>query len=134
MRPYEALRKVLHYSCSLSRFHLEAYLSYYSLCSPYIAYSALENELLEGEVGVYLGHLMAGLRFSIDPDLLEILKYYDLPLCRYSLASIGCMVGLLSLFPQKRFSFSINLFSYLFRVWGLGCDGFGSVGACQKKS
>lgn len=110
LKSYEVPKKVLNYSYSLSRFHLEAYVFYYIVCSPYIARSALENECHffpgEGEVGVYLGHLMAGLCFHVDPDLLEILKFHDLPLCRYSLVSIGCMVAFLSLLQWKRIPFS----------------------------
>lgn len=102
-----------------------------------MARSTLENKrpcfLGEGEVGVYLGHLMAGLKFPIDPDLLAILEYYDLPLCRYSLVSIGCMVGFLSLLCQKRLPFSIYLFHHFFGVRVLGCNDFASVEACQNK-
>lgn len=43
----------------------------------------------KGESWDIFRHLMASLRFAIDPDLLTILEYYDLPLGRYFPTSIG---------------------------------------------
>lgn len=107
------------------------------LYSPYVAHNALKNECPyfpgKGEIVVYLGHLIASLRFSIDPDLLTILEYYYISSCRYSPASIGCMMGFLPLLHWKGHPFSLNLFHYFFRVRVLGSDGFSGIGACQNK-
>lgn len=56
------------------------------------------NVLFEGEIGLYLGHFMSGLRFPLDLDLVEILKFYGVLQCRYIPSSIGCMISFLSLF------------------------------------
>lgn len=93
--------------------------SYYKLYPPYESQCALENECPcfpgKGEIEVYKEHLMAGLWFPIDPDLLTILDC-DLSLYRYTPASIGCMVGFLSHLPKNGLLFCLELFHYFFKV------------------
>lgn len=76
-RPFEVSWEALGHECSLGDFSLRSYLSYLSVNPPYIAHLALDNKHpffhVEGEIGVYLGHFMAGLGFFMDSDLLEIL-------------------------------------------------------------
>lgn len=114
----EVPREVLSYVFSLFCSHLEASLLFLYLGPPYKARHALDNEHpffpADGEVGVYLGHFMAGLSFSLDSNLLDIMQYYGLPLCRYNHASIGSKVSFLSLLHSMRLLFSVDVFHYFF--------------------
>lgn len=49
------------------------------------------------KVGVYMSFFDAGLRFPLDGDLVTVLCYYHLTLCRHTPISIGCGVSFLSL-------------------------------------
>lgn len=103
---------------------------------PYLARLELDNERpffhVEGEVRVYLGHFMTGLRFPLDSGLLEILRFYNVTLCHYSPASIGFMTSFISLFCLKGLPFAVDTFCYFFYVIIIS-DGTVSMGAHENK-
>lgn len=70
--PAEVPREILSHECTLDEFSLRRYYSYHCIALPYALRSALDNERpffpVGGEIEIYLGHFMAGLRFPIDPD------------------------------------------------------------------
>lgn len=85
-------------------------------------------------MGVYFSFFSCGLMFPLDPDLVTILKFYELPFCRYTPASIGCMVSFLPLITLMKISFSLDLFQALFNIHVLTSNRFMSMGtrACKK--
>lgn len=130
-RPFEVPREALSRKCSLGEISLRAYLSYLSLHPPYLSRLVLDNEgsffPSKGEVGVYLGHFIASLRFPLDLDLMKIFCFYNVTLCRYSPASIGCMIGFNSLLRLTKLHFLVDSFHYFFYVriirWNPECGG-----------
>lgn len=81
---------------------------------------AKENESpfspAQGEIGVYLGHFVTWQRFSLEPNLLEILKFYGVPLCLYNPCFIGCMISFHSLLRLKELPFSVDSFRTLLYI------------------
>lgn len=79
-------------------------------------------------MGVYLGQLQCELTFPLDEDLIKIVRFYDLPLRRFTPISILCIVGFMSLTRLLKIPFSITLFCLIFRAKTLP-DGFVCIGA-----
>src|SRR4051812_13532613 len=68
----------------------------------------------EGEVGIYLDFLEAGLRFPFVEGLALILRHYRLPLCCYSLSSLRLMIAFLSLIRKIKVPFSLSVFRHMY--------------------
>lgn len=75
-----------------------------------------------------MGHFVTKLRFPLDPDMLEILKFYEVPLCHYTPIFIGRRISFFSLLHSKELPFAVDIFCALFYTREMQ-DGTLSIGA-----
>lgn len=81
----------------------------------------------KGEIGTYVDHFIASVRFLLDLDLQIILKFFGLPLCQYTPGSHGSTIAFNSLLCLASISFSMDLFCYFFPLRIVRMDGLVSI-------
>lgn len=119
IKPTAVPREALRFICSIAPYKLESYISSFPVRVPCKVHPTRLNESpffqRRGEVEVFLSFFTCGLMFPIDLDLVMLLMFYGLPLCKYTLTSTGCMVSFLS-YSSSENTISLVLFRVLFKI------------------